>query len=274
MTLDELAFEGHTCVRLEGARSVVIVSVSAGPRILGLFGDGENLLAVLPEAGLDRPDGRRFRFLGGHRLWVAPEDPDVTYQPDEHPCAVSEVDGGVRVEAPPDGSGLIKSIEVRGNEHGWIVDHSLTNASSASLRLAPWAITQLRPGGEVTIPNDAKESGPNADRSLVLWPYTDLADPRIGFAPGVVRIDARSGGAPLKLGVAPSLGSVRYSLMGQTFEKRMTIEPEAEYPERGAAVQVYLCDTFCELETLGPLRIVEPDAAATHRERWALSDSA
>jgi hypothetical protein len=33
-------------------------------------------------------------------------------------------------------------------------------------------------------------------------------------------------------------------------------------------VHVYLCDEFCELETLGPLRVVEPGGSATHREEW------
>ena len=40
------------------------------------------------------------------------------------------------------------------------------------------------------------------------------------------------------------------------------------YADRGAAIQVYLSDEFCELETLGPLREVPPDGVAAHRERW------
>jgi hypothetical protein len=54
------------------------------------------------------------------------------------------------------------------------------------------------------------------------------------------------------------------------FEKRAEAQPGRPYADRGAAVQVYICDDFCELETLGPLRTLEPDGEATHREHWSL----
>jgi hypothetical protein len=38
----------------------------------------------------------------------------------------------------------------------------------------------------------------------------------------------------------------------------------------GAAIQVFVCDDFCELETLGPLKEVAPDGAARHREQWTV----
>ena len=38
----------------------------------------------------------------------------------------------------------------------------------------------------------------------------------------------------------------------------------------GAAVQVYVCDRFGELETLGPLAEVPPGASVTHRESWSI----
>jgi hypothetical protein len=239
-------------------------------RVLGLVGPGGNLLAVLPEAGLDLPGGERFRLLGGHRLWAAPEVPAVTYQPDERPCTVSEVEGGVRVEAPVDGAGLVKAIEVRRTAEGWTLDHAVRNAADAPIELAPWAITQLRLGGEAVLPLGAPGHGLQADRSLVLWPYTDLADPRLRFEDGAVRVRAEPAGPTLKLGAAPGVGRVSYRLGGEVFDKRVEVLTDAPYADRGAAVQVYLCDDFCELETLGPLRVLEPGASATHRERWSV----
>ena len=90
MTLDTVSFEGYECVRLEDDREVVIISTSVGPGILGLFGEGGNLLAILPPAGLELPDAGRLRFLGDHRLWAAPEIPEITYQPDDRRCSVTE----------------------------------------------------------------------------------------------------------------------------------------------------------------------------------------
>lgn len=270
MTLETVSFEGHDCVRLEDGDIAVVVTISAGPRVLGMLVEGENLFAVLPDATLEGPDGERFRLLGGHRLWVAPEIPSITYRPDDRPCSVTEVEDGVGVEAPADGAHLAKAIWVRRASQGWLVDHVVRNASRRSITIAPWAITQVRTGGEAALPIAPREGGPQADRSLVLWPYTDLGDPRIRFSRNEVGVDAARSGPPLKLGAAPSDGWVAYALGNHRFEKRVDVEPNATHADRGAAVQIYLCDEFCELETLGPLEAVPPGGSVTHRERWTV----
>ena len=271
MTLEVVAFAGHECVRLEDGSDAAIVSTSAGPRIIGLFRDGDehNVLAVLPDATIDRAEGPPYRLLGGHRLWVAPEVPRITYEPDDRPCVATDIEGGVRVEASADGAGMVKIIEVRRSEAGWIVDHHIRNGSGSATTLAPWAITQFPPGGEVVVPASTDSRGPQADRSLVLWPYTDPGDPRLHLSPDEFRIDAAPG-ARLKIGVAPSRGRVSYRRGGHVFEKHVVVDPSAPYPDLGAAIQVFVCDDFCELESLGPLREVAPDGVASHRERWVL----
>lgn len=273
MSLETVSFEAHECVRLESGGTTVHVTTSAGPRVLGLAGpDGTNVLAILPDATLDVPGGGRFRLLGGHRLWAAPEVPEVTYQPDERPCEVHEVEGGVLVRAPADGAGLVKSIEVRPDGDGWALEHVVRNGSGASITIAPWAITQVRLGGEVALPLGGRGEGLQANRSLVLWPYTAPSDPRIRLAGDEVLVDARPAGSRLKIGAAPSAGRVAYHLGGAVFEKTIEVDPDARHADLGAAVQVYLCDDFCEMETLGPLRDLRPDEAVTHRERWVLRD--
>jgi hypothetical protein len=270
VTAEAVAFEGHDCVRLDRPGGSVLVTVSAGPRVLGLFGVGENVMAVLPGAGLERPGGTRFAFIGGHRLWAAPEVPEVTYAPDDRPCEVTEVDAGARVTAPADDVGLIRSLEIRASDDGWIVDHAIRNASDAPITIAPWAITQLRPGGEARLPLGARGTGLQADRSLVLWPYTRLDDPRLSVEGDAVRIQAREGDGATKLGAAPGAGRVSYTLGDEVFEKRIAVVPSGTYADRGAAVQVYVGDGFCELETLGPVRAVGPGERVEHRERWTL----
>jgi hypothetical protein len=274
VTLETVSFEGHDGVRLENGDVAIVVTISAGPRVLGMLVEGENLFAVLPDATLDTPHGERFRFLGGHRLWVAPEVPSITYRPDDRPCAVTEVEHGVGVEAPPDGAQVAKAIWVRRASDGWIVDHVVRNTSRRSLTIAPWAITQLRTGGDAVLGIPSSGDGPQADRSLVLWPYTDLGDPRIRFGRNEVRVDAARNGPPLKLGAAPSDGWLVYELGNHRFEKRVDVDPNATYADRGAVVQVYLCDEFCELETLGPLEVVPPGGSITHRERWMVGRAA
>jgi hypothetical protein len=270
VTLEATPFEGHSCVRLEGEAGAVIVTTSVGPRILGLFGAGDNMLAVLPGSTIDREERTPFRMLGGHRLWAAPEVPQITYEPDDRPCVAAEMRDGVRVEAPLDGANLIKAIEVRRSTDGWIVDHEIRNGSDRSIALAPWAVTMFPLGGEVVVPASTGAAGPQADRSLVLWPYTDPADVRLHLGLDDVRVDAASGTRRLKIGVAPSRGSVSYRMGGDVFEKHIDVDHSASYADRGAAVQVFICDDYCELETLGPLREIAPDGVARHREWWTV----
>jgi len=272
VTLEAVSFEGHGCVRLHDRGVTVLVTTSVGPRVLGLIVGERNLMAVVPDLGLGRPDGGRFAFVGGHRLWVAPEVPEVTYQPDDGPCTVTEVGGGVRVEAPTDGAGFARAISIRADAGGWVVDHEIRNASGRPASVAPWAITQLRPGGTATLPLAARGSGPQADRALVLWPYTDPTDPRIVLERDRVTVRSRPPGPPLKVGAAPGEGPLSYRLGDHVFEKRIDLDEGAAYPDRGAALQIYVCDDFCELETLGPLRPLEPGATAAHRERWTLHE--
>ncbi|MGZ8652676.1 MAG: hypothetical protein ACXWX5_10960 [Actinomycetota bacterium] len=268
MTLESISFEGHECLRLEREAGALMVTTSVGPRIIGLFGGGDNMLAVLPGSTIDRPNGEPFRLLGGHRLWAAPEVPRITYEPDDRACAVTEVEGGVRVEAAADGAGLSKAIEVRRSDTGWIVDHEIRNVSGGSITLAAWAITQFPLGGEVDVPASTDATGPQADRSLVLWPYTDPGDVRLHLRSADIRVDAAPGSRRFKIGVAPSRGRVSYRKDGEVFEKYVDVDPSAQYADLGAAIQVFVCDDFCELESLGPLREVAPDGLTRHRERW------
>jgi len=269
VTLETVRVEGYECARLDDGNSALTITVSTGPRVLELRARGENLLALVPDATVPVSGGGRLRLLGGHRLWVAPEVPAITYQPDDRPCQAIEVEDGVRVTAPPDGAGLTKSLEVRRAADGWNVDHEIRNDSHEAMELAPWAVTMLRPGGEAVLAAAAGGEGLQADRAIVLWPYTDPADARVSIERDALRVRCAPG-PTLKLGVASLDGRATYSLNGETFEKRTVVERGARYADRGAAVQLYVSDAFCEVETLGPLATVEPGGAVAHRERWRL----
>ena len=270
MTLETLSFAGHTCVRVEERGVAATLTTDVGPRVLGFGREDRNVMAVLPDLGLDRPSGGRIAFVGGHRLWVAPEVPDVTYAPDDRACAATEVEGGVRVEAPADGTGFAKAITVRAGGEGWTVDHEIVNATDASVTIAAWAITQVRTGGVATLPLRPSAGGVQADRALVLWPYTDPTDPRIAFDHDAVHLRSTGAGSPFKLGAAPGGGAIAYRVDDEVFEKRIDLVPDASYADLGAALQVFVHERFCELETLGPLRTLEPGDRVTHRERWTL----
>ena len=76
---------------------LTLTFAETGPRITGLrVGDQENLFAELPGLVIERPGEEPFRFLGGHRLWLAPEVPAVTYLPDDEAVAFTHYDGHLR----------------------------------------------------------------------------------------------------------------------------------------------------------------------------------
>jgi hypothetical protein len=254
---------------------LVEVAVDFGPRVLSFRREpGPDLFAQLgPDLVIDHPDSGLYRFRGGHRLWASPEIPAITYAPDDQPCQVTEQGDTLTVVGPPDRAGLKKrlSITARGDEA--LVEHVLTNAGLEPIEIAPWAITQLRLDGTAIVPIDGS-ADPNrlqANASLVLWPYTDLTDTRVTFHPGALSVRSEAGSA-LKVGTGPDPGRLGYLLDGHLFTKTVPSAEDAAYADRGAVGQFYLGDTFCELETVGPLVTLAPEAKTEHREVWEIEE--
>lgn len=251
----------------------IAVATTFGPRVTGLrLHDGPELFAVLgPEIVIEHPDSDVYRPRGGHRLWAAPEHPPITYAADDRPCQVSIDQDRVTVTAPDDGAGLGKRIVVEWNGAMVEVGHTLTNGGADPVDVAPWAITQVALGGRAIIPlgGDGSGNGLIADRSLVLWPYTDLTDPRVAWHRHAVVIDGRPGPA-LKIGTGPRPGRLGYLSHGLLFTKTVATAGDGLYSDREAVGQVYVDDMFCELESLGPIVHLQPGGAVVHHESWAI----
>ncbi len=270
---DRLA--GHEVVWVTDGRIEVAVATGLGPRILGLrLHGGPNIFAELGSAGIDVPGSERFTFYGGHRLWVAPEVPEVTYQPDDAPV-VAERDR-LRTSLHRDVGPFAKTIAVTFENNEARVDHVLSNRTNDSAEVAAWGITQLRPGGTArlplaTTPGDAHGLQPN--RMIVAWPYTDWADPLIEIDRTEVRVlPGRT--QPTKVGtVLGAAGALHYDIDGLRFSKRISSVQRSMYTDLGANGQVYANDQFVELETVGPLVTLAPGESTTHSEWWSLSDA-
>lgn len=197
--------------------------------------------------------------------------PAVTYAPDDHRCQVTENDRGLTIIGPADAAGLVKEISLSVEDDTLVVDHRISNAGDNPLEVAPWAITQLRLGGVALLPVRGSKPGNElqADRSLVIWPYTDLADPRLAFQKDLVRIEGRPGPA-LKLGSGPDPGRLQYLLDGYVFTKKIVPAQGNGYADRGAVGQVFVKDAFVELESLGRIARLEPGQSAELRESWEI----
>lgn len=272
-------YHGRPTHRLESSHLWLEALATAGPRIvrLGLAGSTQNLLAETPEVSWETPLGR-YELLGGHRLWFAPEDPDLVAVPDSHGLELKDEGTGIRLIGPAEPStGLRRSISVRldPDQPAVEIDDELCNVGDHPVELAPWSITQLPPGGLVRLPQPVAitDHVVQPNRILVLWPYTSWDDKRLEPREGELRVHATPG-PWLKVGSFIEAGWVAYDREDVTFVCRFQPDRGRTYPDLGCNVEIYCGGPFLELEVLGPLARLGPGETAILSQRWELSRTA
>jgi len=75
---------------------------------------------------------------------------------------------------------------------------------------------------------------------------------------------------PQKAGLFTEDAWAAYSVGGELFVKRARATAGADYPDFGCSVEIFTNAAMLELETLGPLAMVEPGASLEHTEQWSL----
>ncbi len=275
--MERIHFNGwDDCVRLSNAEMEIVVTTVVGPRVARLGFTGErNLFAEI--AGQQGGQGEsEWMIRGGHRFWIAPEIKPLTYELDNSPVSVVEVDGGIRTEQSPGAlSGCVKTLDIRLAQAVNRVEifHTLTNKGKDPIRLAPWALSVMAPDGMAIIPRPAFIA--HTDRVLhnqewSLWGYTDLSDARwtLGNRYLLFRQDRDKG--PNKLGIAHREGWVGYLLDRFVFVKRFEFDETAQYPDGGVNFETFSNEDFLEIESLGGLVQLAPGASVSHKETWDL----
>lgn len=251
------------------------VALSAGPRIVrARSGPSPDFMAKLGDEGIRHPAIGFFPFIGGHRLWRSPEMPAISYVPDTDPIEVQDVENGIRLVGPPDGEGIIKRISLRDEDGVAVLRHTLINEGPTAVRTAPWAITQVPPGGTAYLPfaNEPIDGdGLLPNRNLVLWPYTDFDAPEISCTVSGITVEASTREAKMKVGTANRLGWIAYLLDGFLLVKWSKLHDDRlAYPDMGASLQCYRDERFLEIETVAPLGEIVPGQAVTHKEIWKI----
>jgi hypothetical protein len=238
-------------------------------RITGLFLKGKpNLLADLGNfPPIPTPYGD-FHFQGGHRLWHSPEAMPRTYIPDTGGLTITDLRNGVVLEAQSEpGTGISKRIEIRlvADQPSATLTHTLTNHGLWPVELAPWAITQFRLGGIVVLPMPVGNSDPAGllhNRQFSLWPYAHITDPRLKLDDRFILFKAEAILPPFKIGYFNSPGWLAYWLDGVLFRKTFDVHVGLPHPE------MYCDNQFVELESLAPLKTLNPGASVHHVETW------
>jgi len=275
--MERVTFNGwENCVRLSNGEIELVVTTVVGPRIARLGYMGEcNLFAEI--AGQQGGSGEaEWMIRGGHRFWIAPEVKPLTYELDNTPITVEEIDGGVRTVQPAGPlSGCVKTLEItlEAGVNRVEVRHMLTNSGKDAIRLAPWALSVMAPDGMAVIPRPAFIA--HTDRVLhnqewSLWGYTDFTDSRwtLGQRYLFFRQDRTKG--PNKLGIAHREGWVGYLLGEFLFVKRFEFDETAAYPDGGVNFETFSNQDFLEIETLGWLTDLAPGTSVSHTEIWDL----
>lgn len=252
---------------------------TAGPRIVGLrFQGSPNLLADVSDVALPTAYGE-YHYLGGHRLWYAPEAMPRSYIPDNEGVTVSELPNGLildgRVEA---GTGIQKRLQVRldPDRPRVALTHTLTNQGLWEVELAPWAITMFRLGGTVILPCRADQIDRKAllpDRRISIWPYSDIGDPRLMLENDFIAVRPRADLLPFKIGTFNPKGWTAYWLENTLFRKVYATQLGFRYPDNDCNAEIYCDADFIELESLSPFCRLAPGDSVTHEEIWELYDS-
>jgi len=268
------------CLRLSNGEVELVATVGFGPRILAYnFVGGENALGLHPHAKIGTELGE-YQIYGGHRLWIAPETVPKTYAPDS--AAVEyffdAAENALRLVQPVEPVSrtqkeMIITLEKSGGNVS--IKHRITNRGSEEIELAAWALTIMRGGGVCEIPNETFKPYSHETllpvRTLTVWAYTDLSDPRWTFDREFIRLQVdETRHEPQKIGALNRQGWARYRLPDVVFTKRFDFTENAAYPDMNSNVELYTAGSFVEVESLAPLQKLEPGATTEHVERWQL----
>jgi len=263
------------CLRVSDGNWELIATTQVGPRIIRCgFVNGQNLFWEHPDQQ-GNTGGETWRIYGGHRLWHAPEHPVRTYAPDNDPIEWDWDGQRLLLRQPVEArTGIQKEVEIRPAEHAVEIVHRLVNRTLWTVRLAAWALSVMAPGGVALVPQEPYQPHPDAllpVRTIALWAYTDMSDPRIRWGKRLIRVrQDPTASHPLKIGMSNTLGWMAYWRGETLFVKRSKYHPGAEYPDYGCNTEVFTNAEMLELETLSPLTELPPEGVLEHIEEWSL----
>ena len=288
ISLEVVEYRGwKRSLRLSNGTVELIMPLEVGPRVMhyGLVG-GSNVFKEYPEQ-LGRGGEKEWKIRGGHRLWHAPEEDVRTYEPDNEPITYQKLGAtGVRLIQPMERlTGIEKELDLHleGDGSGVVIVHRLRNRNAWEVELAAWCLSVMAPGGVAVIPLPAKISHPGSvlpgevrdlrgfvpNQNLVLWPFTDLSDPRYRWGARYITLrQDREVARPTKIGLAHQMGWVGYLNQGQLFMKEIGFEAGQIYPDGGSNFETFTNAEMLEIESLGPLKRIPPGGTIEHTERW------
>ncbi|MFQ5738358.1 MAG: hypothetical protein ACE5JX_05055 [Acidobacteriota bacterium] len=277
--MQKVAYGGwKNCIRLSNGSIELVVTTDVGPRIIRFGFAGSQNLFFEKKDELGQTGGDEWKIYGGHRFWHAPEAVPRTYSPDNSPVEYGWSGGTLKLlQAREEETGIRKEMEVHldaGQDRVQVL-HRAINDNPWAIELAPWCLTAMAPGGRAILPQEEYRPHPQflaPARPLVLWHYTDMADPRWSWGTRYIQLrQSSSTTSKEKIGILNTPGWAAYTLKGELFIKRFAFEAGAEYPDFGSNTEVFTDPAMLEIESLGPITLLPPSGGRVEfREDWFL----
>ncbi|MGB9669228.1 MAG: hypothetical protein ACPL0B_02470 [Anaerolineales bacterium] len=268
-----IEFEPHSIYHLSVGEIELDCLSKAGPRIIGLSYKGSgNLLATVPQIATSTPFGD-YHYIGGHRLWHAPEAMPRSYIPDDDGVTLTELENGILLDGKTElATHIHKQIIIQINpQYPEIkIKHTLINEGLWDIELAPWAITMFRHGGVAILPMHHPISQDNLlpNRHIALWSYTHIKDPRLTLTDEFIFVKPMPEQGPFKIGTFNLSGWIGYWIDGILFRKRFDVYPDQPHPDHNSNAEIYCDEYFIELESIAPLTKLKPGESIAHIEAW------
>ncbi len=274
-------FNQPDCLKISNGKIELIATTNIGPRVICYrFLNKENILGELTADNKLETEFGVWHAWGGHRLWHAPEINPRSYVPDDLPVGYEIAAESIKITPKVElHTGIQKEIliEIDPLSTKVILTHTLTNRNVWSVKLAPWALTIMNAGGETIIPNEPFISHDDyllPARPMAVWHFTNMSDPRWTFGEKFIRLKTDEKlEEPQKIGVSDRQGWAGYLKQDVLFIKKFPYVEGAEYPDYGCNCETYTAGNFMELESLGPLSIIEPGCSVVHVEEWYLFEN-
>jgi len=259
----------------------LLITLDVGPRILSFaLNGGKNVFKVFEEQ-LGTSEEDLWQSRGGHRLWIAPESYPFSYYPDNYPVDHQIFpNGAVTVTAPDEmPQGFSKTIDISLDETKAKVRlvHRLTNVVDEEQEVAAWMLSVMASGGVAIVPQPPARNHPGLgpgdflpNRSLVLWPFTNLSDSRYYIGPKFLTLSQDAESSATKIGINAPISWTAYYNDGTLFVKRFSIKTSATYPDKNSAIELFTNEDMLEVETLSPLTKLKPGGVLEAVEEWEL----
>jgi hypothetical protein len=265
-------------LRLANDHIELVVTLDVGPRIISLrTKNGSNVFKTFDEQ-LGGKGETEWMIRGDHRFWIAPEDVERTYHIDNHPPQhwVDSTTGEFIFEAEQVAGGrILKRLGIRISPDSPTVRvrHTAKNVDSKPLEFSAWALSVMKAGGTSVIPQPPLGEHPRdllPNRTMVLWPYTDLSDARWRIGRDYFILRQAADRPPTKIGLAHKEKHVAYIVDDSIFIKSFDFLEGETYPDGGCNFEAFTNGDMLEVESLSPLKTIPPGGEITHIEEWTL----